>query len=134
MALMLFGGAPEPWFEQWLGRVVGAVTRHDISLLEDAFAPGARYFLKPHLQPLEGPEAILRHVAAQFGGQRGMRCATEILGFTPEAALVRWTAGYTLTSTDAPEAYDGLVIYRFDALRRCILRQSWAAQWNPALP
>ncbi|MDB5379148.1 MAG: hypothetical protein JWR00_3594 [Rubritepida sp.] len=131
---MLFGGAPEPWFEDWLARVVGAIARHDIALLEGAFAPGARYFLKTHAPPLEGPDAILRHVAAQFGGQRDLTCATEILGFTPEAALVRWEAGYTLTSTEARESYDGLVIYRFDAARRCLLRQSWAVQWSGALP
>lgn len=131
---MLFGSAPEPWFEDWLGRVVGAITRHDIALLEGAFAPGARYFLKPHLPPLEGPDAILRHVAAQFGGQRELSCTTEILGFSPVSALVRWKADYTLTATDTHEAYDGLVIYRFDANRRCILRQSWAVQWGGALP
>jgi ketosteroid isomerase-like protein len=131
---MLFGGMPEPWFEDWLARVVGAITRHDISLILGAFAPDARYFLKPQTPPLEGPDAILRHVAAQFGGQRDLTCTTEILGFTSEAALVRWKADYTLTSTDTREAYDGLVIYRFDAGKRCILRQSWAVQWNPALP
>nr|WP_314075720.1 nuclear transport factor 2 family protein [uncultured Roseococcus sp.] len=134
MALMLFGDAPEPWFEEWLERVVGAITRHDITLLHGAFAPEARYFLKPHAPPLEGPEAILRHVAAQFGGQRELSCTTEILGFTPGAALMRWKADYVLTASDAREAYDGLVIYRFDAQRRCLLRQSWAVQWTPALP
>lgn len=131
---MLFGSAPEPWFEAWLARIVSAITRHEIALLEGAFAPEARYHLKPHLPPLEGPEAILRHVAAQFGGQRDLACTTEILGFTPAAALVRWKADYTLTSTGAREAYDGLVIYRFDADRRCVLRQSWAVQFDAALP
>ena len=129
-----FGGPPAPWFEAWLGRILRGITTHDITCFAGAFAPEARYYLKPHAPPLEGPAAILRHVEAQVLGQSGLVAETEILGFTEEAALVRWRARYTLAATGAREAYDGLVIYRFTPDRLCHLRQSWAVQWADALP
>jgi len=134
LALMLFGGTPAPWFTQWLGQIQRGITAHDIGCFAEAFATEARYFLRPDQPPLEGVSAILRHIEAQFSGQREMHSEVEILGFTEASALVRWRARYTSVQTGLREAYDGLVIYRFTPERQCILRQSWAVQWADPLP
>jgi len=131
---MLFGDTPAPWFTQWLGQIQRGITAHDINCFADAFAPEARYFLKPHQPPLEGPSAILRHIEAQFSGQRDMQSEVDTLGFTEASALVRWRARYMLVNTGMQEAYDGLVIYGFTPGRQCLLRQSWAVQWADPLP
>ena len=111
--------------EKWLAGYERAWEQRDPARAAELFTATASYHEMPFETPKAGQAGIREYWAQVTADQRDIDFRSQVIAVNGQTAVAHWSATFTVASTGARMALDGMFVLTFDGSGRCSELREW---------